>query len=250
MIKKRGNKFTTDYKNFIKQIFEKEGFQKAYETVKADFNNIQITTIKKWVDSEYNKRKQNISKKAYNKWKTNNPEAYEKQSSQRREHQRTKLQEDQEYKERQYCRTMQWREQHKDYHKNYSKVYWKQFKEKQLFGRRRHQSDLGYRILENTRAYLHQLLKKAYKHNNFKKKETTISLIGCSISELLKHLRSFYQPGMTDENYGEWEIDHIKPCSLFNLKDPEERKKCFHFTNLQPLWAADNRKKSNLYEEL
>ena len=38
----------------------------------------------------------------------------------------------------------------------------------------------------------------------------------------------------------DFHVDHIKPCSSFNLEDPEEQKKCFHYKNLQPLWAKDN----------
>jgi hypothetical protein len=42
-----------------------------------------------------------------------------------------------------------------------------------------------------------------------------------------------------------WHIDHIKPCSSFDLTKEEEQRKCFHYTNLQPLWATDNRKKAD-----
>lgn len=52
---------------------------------------------------------------------------------------------------------------------------------------------------------------------------------------------------MTRENYGEWHIDHIKPISKFDLNDENEQKKCFHYTNLQPLWASENIKKSDKY---
>ena len=54
---------------------------------------------------------------------------------------------------------------------------------------------------------------------------------------------------MTFENYGEWEIDHIKPISLFNLNNENELFECFNYTNLQPLWKLDNIKKSNKFIE-
>ena len=54
--------------------------------------------------------------------------------------------------------------------------------------------------------------------------------------------------GMSWENYGKWHIDHIKPCASFNLLEEDEQKKCFHYTNLQPLWAKDNLKKGGKYE--
>jgi hypothetical protein len=51
---------------------------------------------------------------------------------------------------------------------------------------------------------------------------------------------------MTWLNHGQiWEIDHIKPCSSFDLTDLEQQKQCFHYTNLQPLFKTENRQKSN-----
>ena len=55
--------------------------------------------------------------------------------------------------------------------------------------------------------------------------------------------------GMTWENHGEWHIDHIKPCASFNLFDPKQQIMCFHYTNLQPLWAEENLSKSNKFNE-
>ena len=50
---------------------------------------------------------------------------------------------------------------------------------------------------------------------------------------------------MTFENYGEWQIDHIYPISKYDFTDINNFYECFHYTNLQPLWAEENRIKSN-----
>jgi hypothetical protein len=78
------------------------------------------------------------------------------------------------------------------------------------------------------------------------KAESSLCLTGCkSWHEVKNHLESKFEKGMSWENMGEWHIDHIKPCSSFDLTDPEEQKRCFHYTNLQPLWAKDNLSKSD-----
>ena len=77
------------------------------------------------------------------------------------------------------------------------------------------------------------------------KSDATMKLIGCTIEELWKHLESKFESWMIRENYGLWHVDHIIPCASFDLTDSEQQKKCFHYTNLQPLWATDNIKKYN-----
>jgi len=67
-------------------------------------------------------------------------------------------------------------------------------------------------------------------------------ILGCDIPFLRAYIERQFQDGMTWENrslYG-WHIDHIRPCASFDLTNPEEQKKCFHYTNLRPLWAKDN----------
>jgi hypothetical protein len=92
-------------------------------------------------------------------------------------------------------------------------------------------------------------MRLALKEQNLTKRNTTNELIGCTIPELKKYLEKKFQKGMTWKNQGRygWHIDHIKPCSLFDLSIESEQKKCFHFSNLQPLWAKDNIIKSNKY---
>lgn len=83
------------------------------------------------------------------------------------------------------------------------------------------------------------------------KSARTLELLGCSIEELRDYLEKQFSIGMTWENYGfrGWHIDHKKPCASFDLSIPEEQKKCFHFTNLQPLWMEDNFSKGRRYAD-
>ncbi len=99
--------------------------------------------------------------------------------------------------------------------------------------------DINYKILCNLRTRIYQSLKGLRKLNK------TNELIGCSIEFLKIHLEEKFQNGMSWDNYGKWHIDHIKPCASFDLTDIEQQKICFHYTNLQPLWAIDNLRKSN-----
>jgi len=74
-------------------------------------------------------------------------------------------------------------------------------------------------------------------------------LVGYTLEDLMKHLESQFEPWMSWDNYGKWEIDHIKPKSLFHYETPEdpEFKECWGLENLQPLEISTNRKKHNHY---
>ena len=76
-----------------------------------------------------------------------------------------------------------------------------------------------------------------------------MKLVGCSIEKLKQHLESQFKEGMTFSNYGKWHIDHIRPCTSFDLSKLDEQYKCFHYTNLQPLWAEENLRKSSSYDK-
>ena len=106
---------------------------------------------------------------------------------------------------------------------------------------KKRKTDVGFLIKENLSRRLRHFI------NGSNKSKTTKELIGCTQEELIKHLESMFKQGMSWENYGKWHIDHIKPCSLFNLELEEEQLECFNYKNLQPLWAIDNIKKGNKY---
>jgi hypothetical protein len=84
-------------------------------------------------------------------------------------------------------------------------------------------------------------IRSAIKNNS--KAHKTIKLLGCSIDFLKQHLEKQFKNGMSWKNYGfyGWHIDHIRPCCSFDLSKKSEQMKCFHYKNLQPLWAKDNR---------
>lgn len=96
---------------------------------------------------------------------------------------------------------------------------------------------------------LRSRLGSALKNQNAEKSNNTMELIGCTIPFLQGYLTAKFKPGMTWDNHGDWHIDHIKPCAKFNLIDEEEQQKCFHYTNLQPLWAEQNLIKSDKFIE-
>lgn len=70
---------------------------------------------------------------------------------------------------------------------------------------------------------------------------STQELIGCSFADVKQWLEKKFEPGMTWGNQGPvWHIDHIRPCAAFDLTDPKQQRLCFHYTNLQPLFASEN----------
>jgi len=111
---------------------------------------------------------------------------------------------------------------------------WKRNKEK---------TDPVYRIKERLRSYLSRSIKGLIQKNS-----KTEKIVGTSFKNLVSYLEKQFKPGMTLSNYGKWHIDHIKPVSKFDLTKPGELEKCFHYSNLQPMWARDNIIKSNKYD--
>ena len=105
----------------------------------------------------------------------------------------------------------------------------------------------------NIQAHLASTLRSSVRYalRGRKKSACSLSLIGCTIEELKAHLEKQFKPGMSWVNHSVkgWHIDHIRPCASFDLTDPEQQKQCFHYTNLQPLWAGENYSKGDTYSE-
>lgn len=124
----------------------------------------------------------------------------------------------------------------------------------------------GWELLKKQNGFLDivMMTKKEYQENmwnvgrlrsrlySFLNKNTTPSkevllYIGCDREELKKYLESKFTEGMTWDNRGRygWHLDHIIPLSSFDLRKKSEILKGMHYTNIQPLWAKDNVRKSN-----
>jgi len=111
-----------------------------------------------------------------------------------------------------------------------------------------------YKKINNNKInqIFNSITKRTYKallKQNINKKYTYLELLGCDLLEFELYLISKFKDGMTLDNYGEWEIDHIKPISLFNLNNDKELFECCNYNNLQPLWKKDNIIKSNKCEQ-
>jgi hypothetical protein len=177
-------------------------------------------------------------------WRLDHPEQYKLTKQQYVEqHKEEKAEKDKEYYEankeklkeykRQWCikNKERLREKRKAYKKNNPEII------KRLA--KKYVSQARIKIARNLRNRLWYAVAKGHKS------ASTLELLGCSIDCLMQHLEASFTEGMSFENYGEWHIDHIIPCASFDLTDYEQQKLCFHYTNLQPLWAVDNIRKSD-----
>lgn len=105
---------------------------------------------------------------------------------------------------------------------------------KKVWEQNRSKTHPEFKIRKNLRTRIYHALKCTPKI------DTTMRLVGCSIEYLMAYIEGKFLDGMTWDNYGEWHIDHIRPCASFDLTDLQQQKQCFNYRNLQPLWAKDN----------
>ena len=155
------------------------------------------------------------------------------------------------------------REKHRLYNLNYQTVNKEKLKQKRLiycttrrkiisqkqyiYKKKKLKTDPYFKLNENLRNRIYCVLR-----GRIKKSERTLNLLGVkNVSEVKQHLEKQFFPNprtreaMTWDNHGKWHIDHIRPCASFDLKCPIGQLDCFHYTNLQPLWAYENLSKSD-----
>jgi hypothetical protein len=94
-------------------------------------------------------------------------------------------------------------------------------------------------------ARMHRAMRKHLAGRRVTAASRIVQLLGCDWLHFVAHIEAQFQPGMTWQNHGQsgWHFDHIVPLSAFDLTDEEQLRKGCHYTNVQPLWAADNIRK-------
>jgi len=95
----------------------------------------------------------------------------------------------------------------------------------------------SYLLRNRLKARIH----KALKCVGLRKNSKTADLIGCDFDTFRAHIESQFKRGMRWDNLGKvWHIDHIAPVSKFNLSDPADQRRAFHFSNMRPLRVLEN----------
>tara|TARA_R110000868_G_scaffold197522_1_gene443686 strand:+ start:303 stop:917 length:615 start_codon:yes stop_codon:yes gene_type:complete len=144
-----------------------------------------------------------------------------------------------------------WNEENQEYYKKYFEEYYiinyETEKERKLkwyrdnleyfnnYQKKRKKEDIMFKLKTDMRNSVNRYLKY--------RSQKTFDIVGCDPQFLKEHLENQFTDGMGWDNRSEWHIDHIIPLS--SAKTEDEIYKLCHYTNLQPLWAEDNLKKSN-----
>jgi hypothetical protein len=108
--------------------------------------------------------------------------------------------------------------------------------------KRRHakwKSDPIYQMARRVRGRMHTALRE----KGFSKESKTAKTLGCSWKQFTKHIESQFTDGMSWDNKSEWHLDHVVPLSCATTIEGLE--KLSHYTNIRPLWAAENLRKSD-----
>ena len=127
----------------------------------------------------------------------------------------------------------EWREKNIDKHREKKRNYEKYRKD----------TDPIYKLINNFRTAVYQVLKES----NVQKNGHYFEILKYSPDELIIHLEERFTGEMSWDNYGVWHVDHIRPISSFNIQEigDESFMECWSLKNLQPLWGDENIRKSN-----
>lgn len=147
----------------------------------------------------------------------------------------------------------------KDIHKKRCAEYYKKHKENILKKVKQYASTHKEKITNNAKKRwdsdpfykckktIRNMITCVFSKTNYTKRTKTAQIIGCSFEKFKSHIESQFKPGMSWENRHLWHIDHIMPVSM--AKTYDEVVRLNNYKNLRPLWAHENRSKSDKIPE-
>jgi hypothetical protein len=91
------------------------------------------------------------------------------------------------------------------------------------------------------RHTMRNVIARIARKTNTKKSRKTNEYLGCTFAQARAYIEKQFKRGMSWSNHGEWEIHHIIPLAKWDLTDSQQMIRATHFTNLKPLWKAENR---------
>jgi len=196
---------------------ERKEYRKLYPEIikRQDKKRRNLLHVKKYKEDYRNSHREELSEKAKERYKKN--------------------------REYYLLKAKKWREENPEKYKEYLKNW--NIKNREWYRNRYNLSlkyDTNWKIKNSLRGSLRKHL------NGIRKTNSTLKYLGCSIDFFKGYIESKFRNGMNWKNYGEiWHIDHIIPCRSFNLSNEDNIKKCFHYTNLQPLLVYENLSKQD-----
>ena len=211
-----------DYDNFKKNRSRKDGYASNCRSCDK-------------IDYEKNKEK---NSERFKKWRENN---IEKINERKKNYRKNNIEKVREQERNLYYKRIDYYIKYREDNKEHYKKWRDENKDKKYEYMKERLKIPQWRIALRCRTRIRRALK------NIPKTNKTQDLIGCSWQELVNHLENTKVLG---KDYTNAHIDHIKPCSSFDLTVPEQQKECFHYTNLQFLPAIENLQKGSKLQQL
>jgi hypothetical protein len=217
-----------ELENFSKHKYSKDGHENKCKSCRSEYSKernknkpLDKEQLKTRNKEYYQQNKEKVKSLTKN-YRSNNSDKIQEYQKQNKES-RIKYSKQHYQKNKDYIREFhkKWNSENKEWYKTWEK--------------NQYLNNPQYRLKKQIRCRIWYAIKAQNAHKSNK----TLILLGCNISEFKLYLESLFLPEMSWSNHGTvWEIDHIKPCSSFNLTDPKEQAKCFHYTNMQPLFKT------------
>jgi len=223
------------------ELVKRSGTIDGYRpTCKLCYNQYKTERRKNFSESE----KEKVKKYSQNYRKLNYDKLIEKERNYQQINKEKESIRKKKYREENYEKCLKsiqnYKKLNKEKLREKSRNYYQNNKDKRrIYETEKRKNDSLYRITNSIRSRINIFVKS----KKINKSNKTFEIIGMVPIELKKYLGNLFTEGMTWENYGEWHIDHIIPLSSANTE--QEIYELCKYTNLQPLWAKDNLKKSN-----